>query len=93
MYSFVYLFALPVTAVAALMGHSSAGRSSSDTVAAIKQELMLAPRANNVIFSKSSEIDSSIEDFPLFKMYASIPHVEWLHRIVFPARSFNISHQ
>ncbi|KAJ4153157.1 hypothetical protein LMH87_009659 [Akanthomyces muscarius] len=56
------------------MGSSLAGRSSSDTVAAIKQELMLAPRANNVIFSKSSEIDSSIEDFPLFKISEKGPN-------------------
>lgn len=76
MYCFLHLFALQATVVAALTGHSSTGWSRSDTVAAIKQELMLAPRANNVIFNKSSEIDSSIEEFSLFKMYASNPHFE-----------------
>lgn len=58
---------LAAAAICAAAGHPN--HSSIETIAQIKRELMLAPRSDNVIFSKSTKLDSSIEEFPLFKLY------------------------
>ncbi|KAJ6782776.1 hypothetical protein PWT90_04133 [Aphanocladium album] len=74
MYNFLYLFALQLGAAAALTVQSLPGRSQSDTISAIKRELALAPRASNIIFSKSTTLDSSLEQFPLFKINEEGPN-------------------
>ena len=75
MNNFLYLIALQCVAVAALTVQNLPGRSQSDTISAIKRELALAPRASNIIFSKSTKLDSSLEQFPLFKMFVFLPSV------------------
>lgn len=58
----VFLF----NAVDALNVRPIPGRSTQATVYDIARRLHLAPRVDGVIFEKSTSLDTSIEDFPLF---------------------------